>query len=90
MSFEFGSEGSAILSLLCHKTSGGGVGFTRSYNPQRADVSSHHRVAGLRHLRHYPIVLACNPSPRGLLALAKGLAVSCSRTLWIGMWIGWV
>lgn len=46
------------------------------YNPQRADISAHYRVAGLRGLCHHPFVLVDDPSPRGLLALAERVAVS--------------
>ena len=51
-----------------------------SYNPHRADISAHHRLAGLRDLCNHPIVLACDPSSGRLLGRAEGIAISDSGT----------
>ena len=51
------------------------------YNPQRADISPHCRVAGLRRLCHHPVILAAYPSSRALLALAAGFSISHPDTV---------
>src|SRR6185312_11739339 len=51
------------------------------YNPQRAGISSHCRVAGVRCVCHHPRLLAANPSSRKVLALTAGFALSHPDTV---------
>jgi hypothetical protein len=46
------------------------------YNPQRADLAPHRRLAGVRRLCHHPVILAGHPFPGGVLAIATAFSIS--------------